>query len=87
MQKRVLSNLTKSMISKNLRFSWAVYCIRGLRNWVAKYFFTLSCAELEWNEISSIISKLNGVQMSKEDTRNLPNHGRCKLPNKIPVLI
>ena len=32
---------------------------------------TLSCADLRWNELVSIISKLNGLNLSEDDIKNL----------------
>ena len=32
------------------------------------YFMTLSCADLRWNELPSIISKLKGLNLLEEET-------------------
>ena len=34
---------------------------------VPTFFLTLSCADLKWNELISIIAKLNGLNISEED--------------------
>ena len=34
---------------------------------IPTFFLTLSCADLRWNELISIISKLNGLNISEED--------------------
>ena len=40
-------------------------------------FMTLSCADLRWNELVSIISKLNGLNLSEDDIKNLDYFKRC----------
>ena len=35
------------------------------------FFMTLTCADLRWNELVSIISKLNGLNLSEDDIKNL----------------
>ena len=35
------------------------------------YFMTLSCADLRWNELVSIISKLNGENLTDEQINNM----------------
>ena len=46
---------------------------------------TLSCADLRWNELVSIISKLNGETLSEENIKNLSYYDRCKILNNKPV--
>ena len=52
-----------------------------------KIFLTLSCADLIWNELTSIISKLNGLNISEEDINQMSYHERCDALNKNPVLV
>ena len=33
---------------------------------IPTFFLTLSCADLRWNELLSIISKINGIEVSKK---------------------
>ena len=47
------------------------------------FFLTFSCANLKWNELVSIISKLNRCQLSKQDIKNLLYHEKCNPLNKI----
>ena len=51
------------------------------------FFLTLSCADLRWNELVSIISKLNGLNLSEEDIEALSYFDRCKILNSNPVLL
>ena len=44
------------------------------------FFLTLSCADLRWNELISIISKLNGLNISDEDINQMPYLERCDTP-------
>ena len=48
---------------------------------------TLSCADLRWNELVSIISKLNGLNLSEGDIKNLDYFKRCEILNNNPVLL
>ena len=50
-------------------------------------FLTLSCADLQWNELISIIFKLNGIDIADEDIDRLSFHQRCDTLNKNPVLV
>ena len=43
------------------------------------FLLTLSCADLRWNELVSIISKLNGLNLSEEDIDALSYFDRCKI--------
>ena len=54
---------------------------------VPTFFLTLSSADLRWNDLVTIISKLNGLHLSKEDIANLSYHDRCNLLNSNPVLV
>ena len=48
---------------------------------------TLSSADLKWNELISVINKLNKQRLFEEDIRNLAYHQRCQLLNSNPVLV
>ena len=49
---------------------------------------TLSCADLRWNELVSLVFKIiiNNFNLSEEEVQNLPYQVRCKLFNMNPVL-
>ena len=51
------------------------------------FFLTLSCADLRWNDLVSIISKLKGSEMSDEKLNLLSYEERCRLLNSNPVLV
>ena len=51
------------------------------------YFMTLSCADLRWNELESIISKLNGENLTDEQINNFTYFERCNYLNSNPVLL
>ena len=51
------------------------------------FFLTLSCAALQWNELISIIFKLNGIDIVDGDIDRLSYHGRCDTFNKNSVLV
>ena len=51
------------------------------------FFLTLSRADLRWNELISIISKLGGSVLSEDEVQDLFYQDRCKLLNKNPVLV
>lgn len=51
------------------------------------FFLTSSYADLRWNELVSIIAKLNGLDMSDEDIDKMDYFERCKLLNSNPVLL
>ena len=51
------------------------------------FFLTLSCADLRWNELISIIFKLNRVDISDEEVDEMTYHERCDTLNKNPVLV
>ena len=45
---------------------------------LATFFMTLSCADLTWNGLVSIITKLNGLNLSQEDISNIYRVGHKK---------
>ncbi|XP_066911415.1 uncharacterized protein [Clytia hemisphaerica] len=51
------------------------------------FFMTLSCADLRWNELPYIISKLNGQELLDEEISEMPYFERCKLLNSNPVIL
>ena len=51
------------------------------------FFMTLSCANLRWNELISIIAKLKGENLSEEDINKLSYFERCRYLNLNPVLL
>ncbi|XP_066925712.1 uncharacterized protein [Clytia hemisphaerica] len=51
------------------------------------FFQTLSCADLRWNELISIIYKLKGQNVTDEFIKNLSYNERCDLLNSNPVLV
>ena len=51
------------------------------------FFLTLSCADLRWNELISIIFKLNRVDISDEEVDEMSYHERCDKLNKNPALV
>ena len=54
---------------------------------IPTFFMALSSADLKWNELISIINKLNKQGLSEEDISNLAYHQRCQLLNSNPVLV
>ena len=51
------------------------------------FFMTLSCADLKWNELISIISTLKGETLQKEEINRLDYFQRCSYLNLNPVLL
>ena len=51
------------------------------------YFMTLSCADLRWSELPSIISKLNGSEIFDEEINLLSYEERCNILNSNAVLL
>ena len=51
------------------------------------FFMTLSCADLHWNELVEIITKLNGREISEKEISNLNYFERTKILNSNPVLL
>ena len=54
---------------------------KAIRN--TNIFLNIVCADLRWNELISIIFKLNGVDVSDE----MSHHEKCDTLNKNPVLV
>ena len=54
---------------------------------VPTFFLTLSCADLRWDELISIISKLNNLNLTESDITNLSYLKRCNLLNSNPILV
>ena len=52
---------------------------------VPSFFLTLSCADLRWHELVSIITKLNFSDLNPADISNLSYHNRCDILNSNPV--
>ena len=51
------------------------------------FFLTFQFADLWWNELISIIFKLNGIDIAEEDIDRLSYHERCVTLNKTPSLV
>ena len=51
------------------------------------FFLTLSCADLRWNDLISIICKLKGQEISDEEINMMSYQERCSLLNSNPVLV
>ena len=51
------------------------------------FFMTLSCADLRWNELVLIISKLNGDNFSDEQINKMTYFELCNYLNTNPVLL
>ena len=51
------------------------------------FFMTLSCADLHWNELISIIATLNQEKITEDDINNMDFFERCKYLNLNPVLL
>ena len=47
----------------------------------------MPCADLRWNELISIIFKLNRVDILDEEVDEMSYHERCDTLNKNPVLV
>ena len=54
---------------------------------IPTFFLTLSCADLHWNELVSIILKLQKSEMTDDDIENLSYNDRCKILNSNPILL
>ena len=54
---------------------------------IPTFFLTLSCANLKWDELTSIIHKLNNFTSFDIDLKNLTYKERCKYLNSNPVLV
>ena len=51
------------------------------------FFLTLSCAALKWKEIPEIISKMNNLNLSKENLESRNYFEKYELLNTNPVLL
>ena len=51
------------------------------------WWLTLSCADLKWNELYRIISKLDGKEMSDSEIESLSYNQRCNMLNRNPVVV
>ena len=51
------------------------------------FFLGPSCADLRWNELAEIISKLNSLVLSHKDIENLNFFERCNILNSIAMLL
>ena len=51
------------------------------------FFMTLSCADLRWNELISIIAKLNGENLGEEAINLMDFFQRCHYLNLNPVIL
>ena len=54
---------------------------------IPTFFMTLPCADLRWNELIGIISKLNSLNLSDNDINNMSYQERCDTLNKNPVSV
>ena len=54
---------------------------------IPTFFLTLTCADLRWNELISIIFKLKGTEVSENDINKMSYHDRCDALNSNPVLV
>ena len=54
---------------------------------IPTYFLTLPYADLRWDELPYIINKLNNLNLTDEEIRNLTYQQRTKLLNDNPVLV
>ena len=54
---------------------------------IPTFFLTLSCADLRWNELISIISKLNGLNILEVDIDQISYHKRRDTFSKNPALV
>ena len=54
---------------------------------IPSFFLTLSCADLRWDELVLIISKLKGQELSQNEVKEMSYFDRCELLNSNPVLL
>ena len=54
---------------------------------IPTYFLILSCADLRWEELSHVNSKLNNLGLSDIELKNFCYQERCNLLNNNPVLV
>ena len=51
------------------------------------WWMTFSCADLRWNEIYRILSKLKGQEISDTEIANMTYDEKCKMLNSNPVVV
>ena len=51
------------------------------------WWITFSCADLRWNEIYKILSKLKGHEMSDTEIEQMTYDEKCKMLNSNPVVV
>ena len=51
------------------------------------WWMTLSCADLRWNEIYKILSKLKGREMTDDEIATMSYEEKCKMLNSNPVVV
>ena len=51
------------------------------------FFLTLSCGDLQWNELISVIFKLNHVEILYEEVDEKTYPDKCDVLGKNPVLV
>ena len=51
------------------------------------FFLTLSAADLQWNELVHLLTKLDGQHLTDEEIQNLSYFERCKILNSNPVFV
>ena len=51
------------------------------------WWMTLSCADLRWNEIYKILSKLKGREMTDDEIAAMSYDEKCKMLNSNPVVV
>ena len=51
------------------------------------FFMTPSCADLRWNELVEIISKLSRLDFTDDVLKKMTYQERCNTLNKNPVLV
>ena len=54
---------------------------------IPSYFMTLSCADLQWDELVLIISRLRGQDITQTVIDNLSYFDRCQYLNSNPVIV
>ena len=54
---------------------------------IPTYFLTLSCADLMWDKLLYVTNKLNNLNLTDKEIRNLTYQQRTKLLNDNPALV
>ena len=54
---------------------------------IPRYFLTLPCADLRWEQLPYIINRLNNLGLSDEELKNISYQERYNLLNNNPVLV